>query len=163
MCWRQGSSHWCPLTVVIIVDQVLGLSWVEGSPQRFPLQCSLTVYFYVLFENIATELAVRTRRRDRWLNGAVMATFSSSWSCLFIRVFQCSKSSMSWVWMSFKVPSLSTEPSFMARIWTTSLRKYLDSHLFERWDLCSHPVCVNEVLKFVGDQNHGPFIVLQIF
>lgn len=32
---------------------------------------------------------------------------------------------MSWVWMSLRVPSLSTEPSFMAMIWTASLFKYL--------------------------------------
>ncbi|TNN46220.1 hypothetical protein EYF80_043570 [Liparis tanakae] len=43
-------------------------------------------------------------------------TFSRPWSCRFISVFQWSYSSMSWVWMSFRVPSLSTEPSFMAMI-----------------------------------------------
>lgn len=34
---------------------------------------------------------------------------------------------MSWVWMSFRVPSLSTEPSFMAMIWTRSQCKYLNN------------------------------------
>lgn len=44
-------------------------------------------------------------------------TFSSSWSCRFINVFQCSKSSVSDFWMSLSVPSLWMLPSFIAIIW----------------------------------------------
>lgn len=68
---REGPSCWFPLTVVVVVDQVLGLSGVEGSPQRLPLQCSLTVLFYVLHQKRRCSLpAVAPQRLNARADGA---------------------------------------------------------------------------------------------
>lgn len=43
---QKGKSE--PITFLVIVHLVLGLSGVERSPECFPLQCGLTLLLYVL-------------------------------------------------------------------------------------------------------------------